>query len=291
MPGQSYDRLLVEDFGRQLIVSGDLDPIYIALFGADFDVAQQQRWMVAYWCLYHAGAASWISEYENHYFWSQLLAAAHNKAPAPTGLRWPRGKERRHWRGQQAIASAMALKDRYRKPEQFCEYVEMIEPYREEPRPFGEVVKRVKEHRGFGDWIAFKIADMIDRVEGIAVDFEVKDVFLYKDPHEAALMLWRQKVGAPANAQPKDGKKAVGQVVSYLVGRFSQLTAPPLHDRPIGIQEVETVLCKWKSHVKGFYPLNNDIDEINHGLEPWLKHSRAAQRFAEAMPRKEDSDV
>ena len=150
---------------------------------------------------------------------------------------------------------------------------------------FEQVTKAVKEHTLFGPWIAFKIADMVDRVLGIPVDFEQAHVFMFKDPTKAAIMLWRYKLYAGDQSylkvQPKDQGAAIKEVVDYLTKQFSDLKAPPLYDRPIGLQEVETVLCKWKSHMNGHYPLNNDIDEINEGLEGW---GDAALEFGSMMP-------
>ena len=57
-----------------------------------------------------------------------------------------------------------------------------------------------------------------------------------------------------------------------------------MYERPVGLQEVETILCKWKSHMNGHYPLNNDIMEIRHGLKDWLPVSALARAFYDAMP-------
>lgn len=285
--GRHYDRLDIETFGRQLITSGDLDPVYVALHGAGFSPDLLARWLIAYWCLYHCGAASHIAEHEGREFWKPLMDAASNEVPAPTGGRWPRGHERRHFRGQQGIRAVQELRDRYlSSPEDMVSYI-LHQPTSEPGLCFEDVASRVREHRGFGPWIAFKVADMVDRVLGVGVDFTEAAVFMFKDPVRAAVMLWREKVGAPAIARPKEQTRVIHEVVSYLTAQFVDLKAPPLNDRPIGLQEVETVLCKWKSHMNGHYPLWNDIDEINRGLEEWAPHSEVARRFAEAMPRRD----
>ena len=53
----------------------------------------------------------------------------------------------------------------------------------------------------------------------------------------------------------------------------------------MNIQEVETVLCKWKSHMNGHYPLWNDIHDVNTGLEPWAGCCSAARAFLAHMPK------
>jgi len=47
---------------------------------------------------------------------------------------------------------------------------------------------------------------------------------------------------------------------------------------------LETVWCKHLSHQHGHYPLYHDINEIRHGLDPWLKSSPTVGRFLAAMP-------
>lgn len=281
MSGRNYERLDILTFGRHLVTSGDLDPVYIALYRllaveGGWGLAQVQRWLVAYWCLYHCGAASFLSGKEGADFWEGLESAAVNDNPAPPGGRWPRGHERRHWRGRQAVLAWRLLKDTYPQPELMVQYIIGA------GHKFEDVAGRAKEHRSFGPWISFKICDMVDRVLGHRVDFTQAAVFMWEDPKKSALMLWRQHMRLPEGAMPKDTQRAIDGVVEFLREKFAGYMAPPRQDRPIDLQEIETILCKWKSHMNGHYPLNNDIDEIMKGVVGWGKH---ADEFASAMPR------
>lgn len=287
---RSYPRLDIETFGRQLITSGDLDPIYTALVAAeragDYSIPQLCRWMVAYWCYYSAAVASFMSEKEGDEFWQWMMVAARNEEETPVGGRWPRGHERRHFRAKIAVDSVTSLQARYGdRPENMALYIGAR--WDEGERlPFKVVSDRAQEHRGFGPWIGFKCADMIDRVMEVPVDFDQAAVFMFKDPEKAAMMLWelREAHKYPAGARPKR-EAILGGVTDYLIERFADLPAPPLGDRPINIQEVETVLCKWKSHMNGHYPLYNDIREINEGLRPWIGSCSAAAKFYAHMPK------
>lgn len=284
---RSYARLGIEDFGRHLLDSEDLDPVYTGLVGAGFPPDQLRRWLLAYWCLYHAGAASWISQHKAEDFWLELHKAALNARPAPTGERWPRGHERRHFRGKAAISAASQLQVRYEAtgPEGFIDYVSWMDNA-ENPKEVTcqQVMKRVKEHHLFGSWIGFKVADMLERVMARRVNFDQASVFLFKDPEEAAIRLWRARYRQPEKAQPRDRRGAIEDGLSYLATTFQDKLAPPLRDRPVGLQELETILCKWKSHQNGHYPLLNDTVEIRQGLEQWAPHSKAAQKMLDAMP-------
>ena len=193
---RDYQRLPIVQFGIHLLSSGDLDPIYIALHKARFTNDQRYRFLVAYWCLYHAGVACWLAEHEGAAFWEQLTVAANNDpdhAPTPLGGRWPRGSERRHWRGKQALASAAELEQRYQRPEDMIHYL-LDEPVAKGKYEFKTIQRRVREHRGFGPWIAFKVGDMLDRCfTGIDVSFEQAEVFMFKDPAKAAMLYWMQQ--------------------------------------------------------------------------------------------------
>lgn len=287
MMSRNYPRLDIESFGRQLITSGDLDPIYTALVRAekagDYSTTQLCRWMVAYWCYYNAAVASFLSEKEGDDFWRWMLVAAENTKETPVGGRWPRGHERRHFRAAIAVNSVSSLQKRYaERPENFVLYVG-ARATEEERLPFRTVSNRAQEHNGFGPWIAWKIADMMDRVMEVPVDFSDADIFMYKDPEKAALMLFEQRYHLPPGARVKK-RVVLPKVLDYLLGEFSGFKAPPLSDRAVNIQEVETVLCKWKSHVNGHYPLLNDIVDIRSGLEPWTGKCAAARAFLSHMP-------
>ena len=126
--------------------------------------------------------------------------------------------------------------------------------------------------------MAFKVCDMLERIYRVRVDFDQAAVFMFKDPMKAAKLCCENWHG-PGFIPSMD----VDKVVNRLVGEFQNLSAPPHNDRPIGLQEVETVLCKWKSHLNGHYPLYNDIYEIDAGLATW-DFCKTARDFRAAMP-------
>ena len=132
MAGQKYERLTIEKFGRELITSGDLDPVYIALTDMDLGPEQKCRWLLAYWCWYHCGVASWLSEFEGPDFWVKMLQVAKNEKEHPmTGTRYQRGKERRHARGDAGINMVMELMGPYhRRPERFVEKACLLAEFR-----------------------------------------------------------------------------------------------------------------------------------------------------------------
>jgi hypothetical protein len=285
---RDYERLEIVEFGSQLLTTQDLDPVYVALTGVmrkDFwTLDQVKRWLVAYWCIYHSGLACYISVAEGDEYWDRLYEAAENKTKPPVGDRWPRTPPRRHFRGKAATESVAMLRTRYDWPEQMVDYI-VGENVAGNPRTFKAVTDRVQEHSAFGPWIGFKIADMIERVLGKPVDFDDAAVFMFKDPVKAVLKLWRHHTGYGERAKPKDMKQVITQTVVWLTDAFKDFKAPPLFDRPPGLQEIETILCKWSHHHTGFYPLMADTIQItNKELGPWMKLTKACEQYASCMP-------
>jgi hypothetical protein len=285
MGTQAYPRLSIETFGAHLLDTEDLDPIYVALHRCrtDFGWPEEQiaRWLVAYWCFYDAGVACWMAE-EGLPFWEWMVTAATNEKPSPVG-RWPRAKERRHFRGGKAIKAVRELEWAYPEP------IRMIDRLRSVQPSIGAVMAEVKRHYLFGDWIAFKVADMLDRCLGHHINFDMGHVFMFEQPVEAAIMLWRNVNKLVDYANPRDREGVLRTVVQYLQDAFADRKAPPTRDRGINLQEIETILCKWKSHMSGHYPLWNDITEIGHSIDKWVADSELAAAFQIALPTRSES--
>jgi hypothetical protein len=296
MGTRKYDKLSIEDFGAHLLDNLDLDPIYVALsrlkcVEGGWDLGRLNRWLIAYWCFYHAGAACYIASRPREEFWDWMERAAANRVeePCPLGGNavnggWPRGHERRHFRGAQGYTAVKELKAKYPEPEDFVVALQSVDAGTSVP--FSKLSEKIREHRSFGPWIAFKVGDMLERVLGKQVDFTEAEVFMFEAPREAAILLWRTKQNLPGGARPKDEAQVIKQVLKYLSEAFSGHRAPPSRDRLLNIQEYETILCKWGSHVRGSYPLWNDIDEINSGLAIWSPVCPAAAEFLDACPKR-----
>lgn len=241
------------EWGRQLILTNDHDPLYVGLTRWGVRGARLRRFMVAYWCCYSVGASWHISQHSGSRFWDTLETAAANMEPSPLGGRWPRAHERRHWRGQKCVESVWALRSRFRHPEEAVISLEAA-------RSLGEV-NRLMDWPQFGPWIAFKAADMLERVLGAAVTFPEEVITLYKDPREGAEM-----------AREALGLATTQDVVTEMLDAYSGVIAPGFSQdsaRLCNIQEVETVLCKWKSARKGNYWIGLDTRDHRAELEQW----------------------
>lgn len=256
------DIMSVQKFGRQLVQTMDLDPVYVVVYHAQMDEEQLARWLLAYWCFYHVGTACWITEQGG--YWQALAGAAATKEH-------PRSSERRHFRGQAAIRAVEELRGLRLTPRQILARL----GHQNESPLFLDVATRVRRLRGFGGWIAFKVADMLERLGICPVQFHPTDIFeMFDSPRKGAETVhqWYCKL---ANQNPYEWS------YQYLMANLGNLLAPPRNERGINIQEIETILCKWKSHLNKHYTVGKDIHEVEAGL---LRYSRCklSQRLIKA---------
>lgn len=243
------------EFGEHLLETNDLDPVYVILWEAALPYEQLCKWLVAYWMFYHVGIASKLSE--SKFFWKDVREALQ-------GTNAPRGTERRHYRGDNAKQSYRKLR---RIADAWCEYrlkgepEDLIESLKSPgPIRLPEFMERVSLWDGFGPWISFKVADMMERLQLQKLIVEPADVMLMFDA---------PKKGAKLFAEEYDVEES--EVVPMLLEHFGHYYAPPTYDRMLGMQEVETILCKYKSHCNGKYQLSNDIHEVKKHL---LRYAR-----------------
>lgn len=258
-------QLDIYTFGRLLIETGDLDPIYVMLHTAmDMGVFSDEKfrhWLLAYWCFYHSGTASWIADSRD--FWKAMETAAGSKE-------YPRGSERRHFRAANATSSVAWLKSK----SQSYLFEGLVHC-----DTFEEVSYFVQKWVGFGPWIAFKVADMVERLGIRSIEFRPTDIFsIFDSPAKGASLLkdWEEPQWEPDD-QNEVNEWALNRVLSEL----GELKAPPRYDRPINVQEVETILCKWKSYLGGHYHVGKDVAELRPALLRFAK-CKTSQRLLKA---------
>lgn len=260
----SESRSSLLSFGADLVDTGDLDPVYVVLWEsgwAGYESAQQ--WLLAYWCFYHSGTASWIVDQPD--YWTAMSQAAGSS-------RWPRSSERRHYRGDNARKSMAFLRS--------AGLTHLMSPLvGPEPVTVDFVMKSVQKWVGFGPWIAFKVADMLDRLNLRPIIFNRSAMFLFDSPLRGA-KLAAQTYANPDTALHTDDA-VVDWAMDYILTNLKDRSAPPRHERGLGVQEAETILCKWKSHMNGHYKVGEDIISLRQSL---LKFARVktSQRLLRA---------
>lgn len=242
-------------WGRKLIEAQDHDPLYVGLANWKVDRYRVRRYLLAYWCCYDVGASWRISLETGNEYWDLLETAAINESgPRALGIadeeRWPRAHERRHWRGQKCVDSVAWLRARFPDPEEAVMGLENASS-------LAEVEKRMSEWPQFGPWIAFKAADMIERIFGREIEFPPTIMSMYRDPKKGA-----ELAGEVLHASPEE-------VIDRMLVVYGAIPAPGYPGRACNIQEVETVLCKWKSARNGHYWIGLDTHDHRKKLELW----------------------
>lgn len=282
-------------FGREIIRQGDLDPIYILLNYSDLDPATKKRWCLAYWMFYHAGVASEIASKQDIFFSAASYA---NLA------KWPRGTERRHFRADAAQKSINSLYRRFLTPEKAVTWLMTNDKPTDNllrlPQPFVMVYNRAMEWEGFGPWISFKVCDMLDACLDTPIDFTGSERYFFNEPVKGAL--WYTLVQDHPHLMegdadsmrdlrdltweiPPTGKyHRIHAAVDYLLEEFKYTMRPHDPHRPFGIQEAETILCKWKSHMNGKYEPGKDVHEIMAALD-WNGGGIIQNRLKDAWNR------
>lgn len=255
---QELDRAV--QFGRQLLLTQDLDPVYTMVYRSNIPQEAKARFCLAYWCFYNVGIAGEVAAAPSieNYFERLRVGLKNDK----------RGTERRFFWGKQAENCIDWLQERGDP----AETVSWIFSTRDLPL----INKRINQIPAFGPWIAWKIADMGERVLGYAVDFSDAVDYLFKDPVQGAAQIfwgdWRQPIS----------DEELRETIAALDRAFQGMLAPPLHDRPINLQEIETVFCKYKAFRKKVYWVGKDIRDVTNKLEGYRGY---APLFRMSIPR------
>lgn len=272
------------EFGSRLVVTGDLDPIYTMLNAANLPAPILKRWVLAYWMFYHAGVSSLIANAPSNMFWSMVWRAQEEK--------WPRGTERRHFKAENSRKSITWLQTVFPTAESAVEWVSAWD-HRKLSRDLGynvgdtrfeEILRRAQTWVGFGPWIAFKIADMVDAVLHVPVSFDNAVPYFFDDPIVGAWLVANQVAlgaytpeelpemaryaRALVKSMPRTERVGIVQEAANLLkaGPLGKLRSPTDPYRLLQIQEYETIFCKYKSHLNGHYPVGKDTAEIMHVL-------------------------
>lgn len=260
--------LEADEFGRRLVETQDLDPVYVVLYKAKFDILKLEKFLLAYWCFYHCGTCSWIVDQPN--YWVAMQQAAE------TSVR-PRGTERRHFRGMNGVRAIQHLA-KVGVKSLFDPFYKMS--LTNKPAILSDVMKYVQTWPQFGPWIAFKVADMLERLGLVRINFTEADTFLFDSPKKGASLL----VARYANGEHVGEALEPAWAFRYLEASLGSLKAPPMLERTLNGQEYETILCKYLKHCKGRYNVGDDLKEQRHHLLRFPT-SKTSQLLLKGLPK------
>lgn len=212
-----------QSFAKKLFRTEEADPGYMMLARADLPTSQKMRFMVAWCTYYNPGIAAHASERKSSAsFWSYLYSMY------PVAQR---ASERRHFRGAVGMKAIQAWEQRFKDPERMVEWI------------FGptyfDVRSNAKSVPQIGTYFVWKFADVQERVFRLPCDFTGASQYSPKVPQEGAKLIDYSTTAA------------YDKIIRYF-GRNGML-APPHYDRPMNMQEAETVCCIFHQYVGGSY--------------------------------------
>lgn len=267
-------------FARELIDTGDLDPIYMmledsrragVLDDADIHVA-----CFVYWLFYDLGTVARALDAQRA---GQSVLDFLRANVAGTELR--RGAERRHFRGERAAKALDWFANVGLEPA----IIDVLEA-----TTFKGIRDAVLKWPQFGPWIAFKAADMTERLLAREPIGDCDLSLWYDEPVNGAAMIDEALMTDPRNGYAeryRTGDRLLS-VCRFLLDdpRLKQAFAPGRFPRYIRLQEVETICCKYKAHVNGHYPVGHDVIGLGKSLLAASQYSPTAKQLLSVYDRR-----
>lgn len=212
-----------KEFAVKIFDIEDADPGYMMLGRAPIPLEQKQRFMVAWCAYYNPGIAAAASEHTGKAFW-QYLERVYVGAK--------RASERRHFRGDAGRNALKAWQVMFPRPESMITYMQ--------GKSYLAVRDRAKKVVQIGDYFVWKFADVQERVFRVPCYFEPKAAGLSpKVPQQGAKLINPDQTVA----------YTYEQIADYMNQRG--MRSPPWNDRPMNMQEAETVCCVYKQYRNG----------------------------------------
>lgn len=231
-----------EEFAEAELLLKDQDPVYHCIYHSDMKGRTLEHWLLAYWAYNSMVSASRILSAGPKRFWQTMKDAVLDKT-------YPRGDYRRQFWKDQAMATILYLEERgvdgIFSDLASCDGKSAL-----------SLFEVIKTWQGFGQTCAFKTLDMAQFMGYSNIVFDPKDseAFLSPAPSEGALAFAAANPLAYQTStmySPALTKKK--WAVTTLIKVLKNYKAPPRFSEPIGFQDVETVFCNWKKHLKGKY--------------------------------------
>lgn len=235
------------EWGKKLLDEREADPPYDMLTNA-LDVYMLSetaalRWCLGFWLFYHVGIASWLAEAPSEVFWSIASDISHRKPSAfvPDGL-YPRGGYRRYFRG--AVAQDAIGKMASVGPEK------LVDSLFSGASSFEIVRKRVQDLPSFGYTMAFKMADMGERIFNYPISFH--PTMRLPDEPQRGEEIAMEKYGSDVRVK--------------IANHIKRCKPPGRWSREPNIQEIETIFCEWKHHLSGKFQIGQDAPRLRRHL-------------------------
>jgi hypothetical protein len=239
-------------FGRQLVESEDVDPIYPVLrhiYAQRGLSAERKHWQTALYVAYYnlPSALAAFRRWEN--------VGTHLPKDAAT---YPCAVERRGLRGGKVVAYINEMVDKIFRPLGGGKYWSQKGWTDDEQENFRLFTAQVMSLNGNGRWAAFKWAELLKKVHGYPLAAPDMCLEHCSGPRDGLRMVY----GLPSSTPTEELNK-------YSLRLWEELQAEGFE--PADWEQLETVLCNYHSYAHGKYYVGHDIDEMLEATEVrWL---------------------
>lgn len=253
-----------EEFMFVDIVTGDSDPVYWAIARAKGDIAFGPQWAtrfcVAMLAYYHTGVAFQAAEISNgDEFWNYLTEGF---------AKFPRGSERRHFRGANGAVALATMRNWAPDPHDF------FTKFTSDRTDYWMIRNKCEKHLiQFGPYFQLKVCDYMDRCLDLPIaSFAGLNKNLPTEPSRALEVMF-------PGVHPTDSFLTLCKRIDSAC-----IVAAPDFKRAAGPAEVETSLCGWKTTKFSGNWMGADIADKRAALTGFLPGNHRAEMFASMMP-------
>lgn len=240
-------------FLRHMLYSQDLDPLYPVLRHLQLGMDREQAlWLSFLYVAWYNLPSGWAA-YNAYPHEIDLLA--HFADPT-----WPTGTERRANRGGKVkdhiLSYRLALVGHRSQHDWYTKGLNMNPTRRRHLHDNWRIVnERLQELFLNGRWAAYKHCEVLAKVNGLPLLAPDMGHAFSSGPREGLEMLYGPLAGNDSTTIAELDTR--GEDLLYRLQS---------EGHQVEIEEVETILCNWKSLVKGKYYVGNDIDELQEQI-------------------------
>lgn len=231
------------NYARSFVLTNDLDPVYVGVNSAikakAISLEEAHNFLAVMSTFYSISEACKVVTLgvDGNKVWNYCL---------DNYSTMKRGTERRHFRGEQGLRCLNYLKANYESPTDFVQ--------KHHKPTYAEVFKNFEKVPNFGPYHVWKWLDFFDRILGlpVAVDLDFALSVMPSEPVHGAKLVSMEVFGED---------RPLKEVISYMLKEChgENIMAPPNHDRLVGVQEIETMLCMIKHCYNGTDHLGKDV--------------------------------
>lgn len=235
-------------FSFKHIALGDVDPIYTMIRNADMTDKQKKRMMFSHLMVYDLKSSIPLCDSDDNVYYDNVLKYFETAKV---------GKDRKDVASRETNVKSRSFgtqipKMRQRSPEEWVD-IAMNETY--STKNWYKSLTASKQIPTFGEYFAFKLADMIETIFDIDQYSVGYDAGFVKSMPRGALTGYEMvRTGSNHKFRSKEEIRKCSDMEKFYLTNlefFSEYKCPHKPIRAIGVQDIETLLCDYRKVRKG----------------------------------------